>query len=187
MTKIGEQHQQLTFGKSLTEPISLREAIRQLSKKSKPPFTVVFSKSQKNRSASASCPKDDPNFILKWNGRQSTEGPMFYSWETKGLNPLATIMDWLGDVRTENDKGMTCGWGTGTCKTPTLVIWEDGKPECQTGPPTNPCATSVRTYVVNGGNCSSVISFNPNIKWTTPNVLARGLSGSKGGNIHFRI
>lgn len=108
------------------------------------------------------------------NSDGGNDGP-YGVWPCDQQNALAVARKWLSSVTTKNGKGILIQYDpTG----PGITFLEDpGKnsEDC--------CERSVGTYIVNGGNCSPVISFTSNIKWGPPHSgkggSAPGASGSK--------
>lgn len=96
-------------------------------------------------------------------------------YKVQNKSPFRAAMEWLKDVGTYPDnRPLKPAWNN--CKErPTLVFLEDSTPECD-------CEykpqLSKGTWIVNAGNNSPVISFNPNIKW----VVNKGSPGG-GGNV----
>lgn len=91
----------------------------------------------------------------------SPEGPKA-AWTADTQNKLAAAMSWLEPYRTDRGKGVRPAWESET-SSPTLVFWEDPYPNCGDS---NPCGEdSLGTYIVHGGQCSPVLSFDPNAKW----------------------
>lgn len=86
-------------------------------------------------------------------------------WPMDQQNALAIARKWLSGLRTKDKKGILLLYDpTG----PTIIFKED--------PSENQCCGSLNigTFIVNGGNCSPVISFNPEIEWTKIGVPAAG-------------
>lgn len=96
------------------------------------------------------------------------------AWRSNGTSFLQTVLNWISTFKTENNLGI--GWSFNSRRPPgsknQFILWEGSAPQC--GENTNPCARSIGTYLVNGGNRSSVIDFRPSINWTF------GASGSGG-------
>lgn len=84
---------------------------------------------------------------------------------------------WLNDTRSKEDRGILIIYDP--CNNE-VIIHEDPSDE-------NCCNKNIGTYIVNGGNESPVLSFNPSIKWPigvnagsggTPSGSATGASGT---------
>ena len=87
---------------------------------------------------------------------------------------LATIRNWVSVTTTVNKRGVYFTYDPTQAK---LIIQED--PECKkTDENCDQCLVKA-SYIVNGGNCSPVISFNPNIEWV---LDAGGGGGGSGGD-----
>ena len=85
-------------------------------------------------------------------------------WEGNQQNILALLHRWIRPFTTDQDKGIKIAWrDTNGCK-PTLVLWEDGNPKCNEESSCE-ASRSIGNYIVNGGRCSPVLEFNPQIKW----------------------
>jgi hypothetical protein len=77
-------------------------------------------------------------------------------WLTNQQNALGVIRNWLHNITTVNDYGiLICYDPTG----PFVVLQEDPNIKAC-------CNGNLGTFIVNGGNCSPVLSFNPEIEWT---------------------
>ena len=110
-------------------------------------------------------------------------GGAFSKYTALQHNPFKASLEWLKDVGTYPDnKPLKPGWDNSK-EEPTLIFWEDTTPTCSCDyKPEN----SLGTWIVNGGNNSPVISFNPNIKWNVSIVGPLGggnMPGSEGGAI----
>ena len=92
------------------------------------------------------------------------------AWPMQQSNAFAISRMWMASVRTFYDKGI-------------IIVY---KPEenrivfCEDPSDNNCCANSVATFVVNGGNCSPVLSFNPSVNW--PKGMIPGGGGVAGGS-----
>ena len=86
---------------------------------------------------------------------------------------LSTIRNWLNTTPTVNKRGCYFQYDPVNAK---LIIQED--PECKSNQENcDQCAVKA-SYIVNGGNCSPVISFSPNIEY----VLDAGGGGGGSGS-----
>ena len=106
----------------------------------------------------------DFNFRNKDGGESGPWG----TWQTKEKNKLSTTRNWLNGVNTENKRGIRQDFDNENSLT--MVFQEDPTSLAQ-------CKNSIGTYVVNGGNCSPVISFNPKINWILENSGTGAVSG----------
>lgn len=84
-------------------------------------------------------------------------------WHCNNLNPLAVVEEWLRDKMTDKNKGTVIFWNS-TSPISQLVILESPLPLCWSEL-NNDCSRSLGTYIVNGGNQSPVLSFDPKIKF----------------------
>lgn len=107
----------------------------------------------------------------------SKTGP-WGTWPPLGRNPIEAARAWLNECLSAAGRGLVLFWDTGDKVTrPTIVVAESRLPHCQ----------DVRvqdqfflgTYIVNGGQCSPVISFTPEIRFNPWHALA-GTSGTTG-------
>jgi len=90
------------------------------------------------------------------------------AWPMNQQNPLAAARTWLSSVVTKNDRGILIVYNPMTAD---LIFQEDpSEKKC--------CSTHFRTYIVNGGNCSPVLEFNPTVKWV---VATSGHGATSGG------
>jgi hypothetical protein len=119
-------------------------------------------------------------------------------WPCNGRNPLQTIHNWLANVSCQGlptngttppaRRGIIANFDptfvgydtiTGSNGRPTpirltgrLILWADPHPNCANMSNNN---TNVKAaYLVNGGSCSPVLSFNPTMRW---NFQALATSG----------
>jgi hypothetical protein len=97
---------------------------------------------------------------LKLKGRAESEPS---EWKCNQQSPLAAAREWIGNYVSErDDKGIVVFFDN-TDDKPKLVFLEDPLPKCFTDDPG--CNRSIGTYIVNGGKHSSVLSFDPKIKF----------------------
>lgn len=98
------------------------------------------------------------------------------TWASLNRNPIQIARDWLNHVVSKRGKGIVTYWDT-TAETPTIIFLESNKPSCETNLDTAPF--NLGTYVVNGGQCSPVLSFTPHLQWdyATAMVNSGGWSG----------
>lgn len=147
--------------------LPLKVAIRNLSQDTEPKFNVVFLRIEKNGTYA--------EYGFKEGGFQ---GPKSV-WTCNGQNKLATIQNWMENFVTDRDKGVIPIWDSRGCQSePTLALVEDPSGDCNET--VDPCAGSLGTYIVNGGKCSSVISFTPQINWVM-GMAGTSVGGNSGG------
>jgi hypothetical protein len=85
-------------------------------------------------------------------------------------------MEWLHTTITDRERGIVLGVYNGAPGKPVVIFWESPLPDCngkfpfQQGP--------IGYYIVNGGKCSPVISFKPNIKWHSADMQKGGTSSN---------
>lgn len=167
MQFIYETRQPKTYGQQGAK-MGLKDAIRQLCKDNVIPINNVrFLRKTPDG-------KVEPN---EWEFKKETNGV----WQADGQHVLDTLTRWLKSHTTDRDKGVVITWDS-TETEPTLILWEDPKPK----PNENfNAGASIGSYIVNGGQCSPVLSFNPEIKWLfTMLACAGGFIDSTTGKIH---
>lgn len=100
-------------------------------------------------------------------------------WPCFAKNKLEVAKNWLEGWRSENDKGWIPTFNP-EVEGGELVFSEDRMPKCHDEGDEYWNQYSKGTFIVNGGKRSSVIEFNPKIKW--PWTMLRGAGGSVGSN-----
>lgn len=147
-------------------PLALKAAIREMMQNNEPIVTPLF----KRREADGT--------IVDWCYDKTVsdcEGPRS-AWTSDNQNKMATAKRWHNPFRTNDDKG--CAWTWDNMATnPQAILWEDTSLDCER-PQCNP-SIFIGTFIVNGGKCSNVISFNPNINW--PAAFANLVVGGEHG------
>lgn len=125
--------------------ITLKDALRRLFEENQPNFSSVEFKN-----------KDDGE--LCFHERDGgCDGPLG-AWPHNQQNPLAAARTWLSSVVTENDRGILILYDPDSSN----IVFQEDKNNPQGG---DCCGQTLGTYIVNGGNCSPVLEFNPTIKW----------------------
>jgi hypothetical protein len=100
-------------------------------------------------------------------------------WKTNNKDPITASMAWLKDRMTDSKipRGFIVGGcnviGTESTQNHT-IFWESPLPDCQGRAPN---MENIGTFIVNGGECSNVLSFNPQINWQVANVTQGGNTG----------
>jgi hypothetical protein len=62
--------------------------------------------------------------------------------------------------------GAACGSDNSLPRVGRLIVWADGIPSCRGDLPESVVNSLMKAvYIVNGGTCSPVLSFNPTVKW----------------------
>lgn len=128
--------------------------------------------------------ENDPEMTIRlepadefgWKYGDREEGP-YSKWPGDQQNAVSVLRKWISGQVTENDKGTIIQYDPEEMD---LVIREDPKPspeeiktQCDC-----PMKNNLGTYIVNGGNCSNVLSFTPTVDWILFNNNAGGTSGS---------
>jgi hypothetical protein len=186
MSRVNETRQECAVGTD-DHKIALKDAIRILAGTGQSPkFNVAFLKS---------------DFETEWNFKNSGDtggkGPLGF-WTTCQQNKLEAIRRWIDDYVTENEKGIIFQYmtkknfekriknsfkkiGNFPIEEAVLVLLEDPSPDkCQ--PAFDYCQTNIATYIINGGNKSPVIEFNPSVVWTfAPNANEGGAAVPDSG------
>lgn len=121
------------------------------------------------------------NVEFKRVSSDGTESPWYFEEEFRNVyksdnqNRLAIALKWMEPHLTKNGKGIVPTWDT-RAEEPTIVFWEDFAPGCNDSP--NNIRT-LGTWIVNGGQCSNVISFNSTFNWVAS--MAQFSSGGNAG------
>lgn len=165
MQRVFESRAERVYG-STPARISLKQAIRQLFADNIPAInSVKFLRRETN------APPAEWGFSQRNGG---FDGPLGV-YTSDQQNALATARKWLTGFTTDRDKGIVASWNS-TSPIPELIFWEDPFPGCSQS--VNADTRSLGTYIVNGGNQSSVISFAPSVQW---NFMYAGRAGGPGG------
>lgn len=84
-------------------------------------------------------------------------------YPTNNKDPITAISEWLFTKATKNNppRGFIVGHCNLVKAKPMVIFWEAPHPDCK-GVCDNP--KNLGTFIVNGGKCSSVISFTPKIQ-----------------------
>lgn len=150
--------------------ITIEEAIRNICQLA-PPITVRYVRLQ-----------PDGNIEdVKFNWKNFGPGGPKAVWQADNQNRIATITKWLEDYRL--DDGTKEGKGIIPIFTPgkydELCLLEDPDQNENFNP-----NNILGTYIVNGGNCSSVIEFSPTFNWLkgTANFSAGGGTSGPGSS-----
>jgi hypothetical protein len=96
-------------------------------------------------------------------------------WQGNNKDPISAVLGWLVDKKTRDGRG----FATSTISTRTrdiFVIWESPDAICDISG--GFASVNLGTYVVNGGNCSTVIDFQPDI-----NFSGQGQAVPSGGGL----
>lgn len=169
---IGEEFRcNKVFGKDGSE-IHLKDAIRELLKDpdTKPVIeNVQFLQPKTDGSGFEELIFEGDNEGVTHNGPKGV-------YSACNLTKKAAISQWLrmAKARSSNEKGLILKWD-GVTKGGGVIILEDTKPKCGDSFGSN----CLGTYIVNGGNCSPVIEFNPKINWKWQYAAASGAIISK--------
>lgn len=123
--------------------------------------------------------RNSPIIAVEWDGLGSdwefeiggTVGPKA-KWPTDQQNAMAAARKWLATQKTNNKKGILFSYDAENTK---FVITEGKNWHCDEVP--DCCQNNVGTYVVNGGNCSNVLSFAPTVDWQLNQHSSGGTSG----------
>lgn len=106
------------------------------------------------------------------NSDGGADGPLG-TWPMNQQNALAAARTWLAPLQTINDNGVHLLFDPNKYN---LVVQENKFSKVC-------CAKYIATYIVNGGNCSPVLEFNPTIKWpVTGNKGAANPSSASGSS-----
>ena len=142
--------------------MKLKDAVIQAWKESTPPTEVSFRRRVPGTKTMSII--DEP-FV-------TTHGqPVTGNWPCGGTNTMSAVVKWKADYKTDKGYGLKPMFNNES-STPHIMYVESG---CKAGV-TDLCE---RTYIVNGGKHSPVISFNPTIVWN-PQVTAEAYGGGAG-------
>jgi hypothetical protein len=150
-------------------PMCLNWAIKERMAKNEPKADVEFKRKMPDGTIT--------DFQWKQSCACGPEGPIS-SWTCDNQNKMGTVSRWIQPFRTKDDKGVYMLWDNEKTE-PTITLWEDGSLECKEKAECNP-GRHLGSFIVNGGKCSNVISFTPNINWPAGfAMMAQG--GALGG------
>lgn len=153
ISRVLEGGNEKIHGEDGRNEISLKEAIKKLFTEDPAP---KISEVKFLRIENGVC--SEYNFEDCNSGDGSPKG----KWPCKGMDKLQAALSWLGKYRTDRKRGVRPAYQS-TSEGGVLIFWEDNKPKCNELPDWD--SNCVGTYVVNGGKASSVIEFNPKIRW----------------------
>ena len=98
-----------------------------------------------------------------------------------GMNPIDTINSWIKPFVTKDKKGCTLSSGHEAGVDEDVVyILQDPQPNKDEGTTTS---KPIAQYMVNGGNCSDVISFSPKINFPAAFAAIIGSGGSMSAGV----
>lgn len=144
--------------------INLRSALKKLFLEYEPKFKDVKFKDKDG---------SENNFEFAENG---ADGPESF-WPLSQEHQMTNARNWLNGQRSKNNLGFLIMHDV---KENTIIIQEDflNGTCCLAG-------QNLATYIVNGGNCSPVMEFNPTVKWVpalNPSAGATTGGASSGDN-----
>jgi hypothetical protein len=145
-----------------SKPIPVTQAIRELFAK----WNVDVKFLQMNSSCMQPTPMQFKvvNSAGNTGGNPATDGPVG-RWRSVGRNPIQAAREWLNPFVTQKGRGIVTFWDLRSNQTrPCLVFMEANIPSCNEKV-YDRTKYNLGTYLVNGGNCSPVISFTPDIKY----------------------
>lgn len=165
MNQMGENRIDRPIGSEASR-VNLGTAVRQLFSRNCPPVNNVR---YLRRSG---------NNMNEWRFRNSDGGPNGPTsvWPADQQNALSVSRSWFNSVTTDRRRGFTAVWNSGSPQ-PELWFVEDTREYCDNSVNQN----CVGTYIVNGGDCSPVISFSPQAKWVFSSNMNSG-GGTGGAN-----
>ena len=97
------------------------------------------------------------------------------AWRANNQNKIVTILEWIQDYKTDKDKGV---YITADDTANNLILWEDPLQECEDNAPC--LGQRIGNFIVNGGNCSNVLDFNPTMNWINA-WSNKTIGGEQGG------
>lgn len=161
--------------------MTLKEALRKIwtDPKFHPNVDRIEFKTFDNKEKAGS----GPQYSFR-NSDGGSNGP-YSTFQTKEKNKLSTTREWINAVLTDSDKGIMQQFDNEDKWTLNFQedLFDDNVSKCE---------KSLGSFVVNGGNCSPVISFNPKINWLTQNTGngavdggAKSVDGTRANNEKF--
>lgn len=165
MSHLGESRVQVPVGTE-SNKVRLMPAVRRMFSRNCPPINNIryLRRSGEN--------------LTEWRFKNSDggpEGPMGV-WPGDQQSPVSAARKWFNSLTTDRGKGFYTVWNAGKPE-PELWLFEDPRPYCDET--TADGRNCVGTYIVNGGDCSPVISFSPKAEWVFSAELGSG--GNLGG------
>ena len=157
---------------STDQPVDLKEAITELLTREDVGFSEVQFRSATIVDKDGNVTQDGGELEFK-NSEGGKDGPKS-SWPMDQMNALAIVRQWLTTVTSAEGRGLLILYDN---ENNSVIIHED--PLDPEGADGGCCKTSVATYVVNGGNCSPVLEFNPSVEWVPGMIPGKG--GINGG------
>lgn len=164
-----------TYGGEGDQGEYLTEAIKKMFKEG--PTTPIVSdvKFQRiGKAGSNQCGGSPEDCGFEKHDGDKMKGPKG-KWEANNVDKITAAMNWLTPYNTEGKKGWVPAYNS-EAPGGEIIFWEDTKPNC--GETLNWESRMLGAYVVNGGQSSKVIEFNPKIKW---NFSSLGLAGGSMG------
>jgi hypothetical protein len=147
------------------QKITLKEALRKLFTEKEPRFDGVEFRDKDGGG----------NFYFSRSDGSSGDGPKA-TWPYEQQNTITTARMWLSSCVTENDLGCLLLYDN---KRNFVIVQEDPTQKKKAD-----CTNSIGSYVVNGGNCSDVLSFTPKVKFNAAQNAGAGgaASGASSGD-----
>lgn len=139
----------------------LDEALRQMFKTDYPEMDIKFLRKPKNSNAF-----DNSEWKFKDNPKSV--------WTSDNQNKLAVARKWGEGWVTDQNKAVIYSWDV-TKQDPTIIAWES---QVENTKGENAGGINIGTFIVNGGQCSNVLSFSPKI-----NFVGKLASFGRGGNL----
>ena len=140
------------------QKVTLKEALRKLFTEKEPRYDGVEFRDKNGGT----------DFQFK-SSDGGGDGPKC-TWPLDQESTYTTARKWLSSMTTKNDLGIALIYDN---RRNFMVIQEDTTDRSKL------CDNNLGTYVVNGGNCSPVISFTPQLQWIVG--TGSGAGGSAGG------
>lgn len=126
--------------------------------------------------AATGCGDLHPTFE-EWNFKANEKWPG--TWPGNNKDPISGLQEWLKDKMTTNNRHFTFGTCNQIMETPKFIIWESPMPDCKG----QSKLRNIGTFIVNGGQCSNVLEFRPQIQYVISNLNQGGGFGNAGDNI----
>lgn len=165
---IGSDEHKVTFKQGAQRALRPDRNCRKRSLKSREAKVLFY-----RRNTNDSLSKFD--FLPSDGGK---EGPRSV-WNPDRTDPLTAIRSWTNSLTTDRKQGMFFV-SSPSIVDPNIILMESNQDECLLNGSTCQAATDAqifKVYIVNGGDCSPVISFDPKVEFVANSPIGGGLQG----------
>lgn len=167
-TPIGSEGGRVPFKQAADAAIRPDRNCKQRTLKLRQPKALFYRRNANDVISSFGFPQSDGGF----NGPKSI-------WNPDRTDPLTAIRQWTNSLTTDRYRGMFF-MSTPHLIEPNIILMESNQDECLFNGSTCEAQSGLKifkTYLVNGGDCSPVISFDPKIEFIANTPLGAGLQG----------